>query len=72
MHTYTLHISGVLEKAEQWIIHILISSDRISSSEKNDTKIIETGLVLLILWSSFELHVTENFSKKEWHMRFKR
>ena len=44
---------------EYKISHILIASDKAFSSEKNDTKIIEIGLVLLILWSFLE---TQSFS----------
>ena len=50
---------GVPQKAERLIFvtliikneaYILISSDLTLSSEKNDTKVIEIGWVVLILW----------------------
>ena len=45
------------------ILHILISSDKALSSEKNDTKIIWFGLVVLILQPFLETQSFFNFGK---------
>ena len=45
------------------ILHILISSDKTLSSEKNDTKIIWFGSVVLVLQPFFETQSFTNFVK---------